>query len=54
MTVEFWKNKWNDQQEKLTDLREENLLLTKVVHEAAQHMSWAQDPSTVAGSETKS
>ena len=54
MTVEFWKNKWNDQQEKLNDLREENLLLTKVVHEAAQHMSLAQDPSTVAGSETKS
>ena len=38
MTVEFWKNKWTEQQENLNEVREENLILTKVVHEAAQHM----------------
>lgn len=54
MTVEFWKNKWGEQQENLNELREENLILTKVVHDAAQHVqnTMTQEPSTVANSET--
>ena len=54
MTVEFWKNKWNEQQDSLNELREENIILTKVVHEAAQHVQIVQDPSTAMGSDSKS
>ena len=37
LTVEFWKDKWGETQNGISDLREENLILHKVVHEAAQN-----------------
>ena len=37
LTVEFWQNKWQETQNGMSDLREENLILHKVVHEAAHN-----------------
>ena len=35
LTVEFWQKKWQENQAGVSELREENLILHKVVHEAA-------------------
>ena len=37
LTANFWQDKWKETQAGMSDLREENLILHKVVHEAAQN-----------------
>ena len=43
LTVEFWQNKWQETQNGMSDLREENLILHKVVHEAAHNQITLQN-----------
>jgi len=43
LTVDFWQKKWQENQVGFSDLREENLILHKVVHEAAQNQVTLQD-----------
>ena len=46
LTVEFWQGKWQEMQTSMADLREENLILHKVVHQAAQNQIALQSQVT--------
>lgn len=43
LTADFWQGKWQETQVSMADLREENLILHKVVHEAAQNQITLQN-----------
>ena len=43
LTADFWQGKWQEMQVSMADLREENLILHKVVHEAAQNQITLQN-----------
>ena len=43
LTADFWQAKWQEMQTSMADLREENLILHKVVHEAAQNQMSLQN-----------